>query len=732
MDQYNRYLLNGEDVYNTYCSSEDKRPIMLPRAPQQKYIDVYPNEDEPGPSFKEDIQHQTNYEAEVLVYRALEMAKEKMVVLHGFEFTHHQYRLCDIDHVRKGCVKCKRAADKDGECDFLIIGVSYVAVIEVKNIMKETGCLTDQRALSGTFRKSVKQRGKIRQLIESMEKNLTFFEFTAYPNFSKKYEDEFKLRQDEKASIMFKEDIDNITSWWQENVRDFILDEPELHNSELSSKLKEVRNMLLAIHCTEKNTFDKDKCSLGRCIKDIDEKLQCGKLTFRKNNPNIVPAPDIFKDFLGIENLTKQQWEVYISNKKLLWIDGPAGGGKSIILIAKIIELVLSKKSSQVILFSFYVEMTYPNEQKGSRLYGDPLKKANIPYEVLIPPDQCTVFGLSSTISRARANTTAKVIVVQVAKLTMNRGITRRWLTEILSLQKGCDIFIDDAQCALSDMSWVTFEEECSYFMNILSHISNSNHVWLAFDVLQMFASLPMGITKESYRTVLQFNKLLSEENCITIDTNLRNTYDMSCSLSIIRDHFRSHLGVKAFFCGGLKLMSDDCKKFARTFLTMEQANGHYIHGPKTMIHTFYCRDHDLVTQIFDKEVNRLNNEKALYSSDSIIIGGNMHNTFFPKEILTHVHKMLDKNYQTYKWAHWVGISSAEWPAVILVHEMSSCPLIDIGILYLAMSRARVYCSVILIPGVLGTLHLDEYYDMFTVLHKLEKMRLVEIIEHGS
>ena len=58
---------------------------------------------------------------------------------------------------------------------------------------------------------------------------------------------------------------------------------------------------------------------------------------------------------------------------------------------------------------------------------------------------------------------------------------------------------------------------------------------------------------------------------------------------------------------------------------------------------------------------------------------------------------------------------------------------IDIVILYLAMSRARVlvYCSVIQIPGVMGTLvHLDEYYDMFTVLHKLEKTRLVEIIEH--
>ena len=302
MDQYNRYLLNGEDVYNTYCSSEDKRPIMLPRQ-QKNIIYVYPNENEPGPSFKEDIQHEANHDAQVQVYRALEMFKEKIVVLQNFEFTHHQYRLCDKDHVRKECVKCKRAADKDGECDFLIIGVSYVAVIEVKNITNES----DQIVLSETFRKSAKQRGKIRQLIESMENNLTFFEFTAYPNFSKKYEDEFQLRQDEKASIMFKEDIDNITSWWQENVRDFILDEPELHNSELSSKLKEVRNMILGIHCTEKDTDDKETFCQGGCIKDGEDKLLCGKFAFWKNIPNVV---DMFRDFLGIGNLTAQQFEI--------------------------------------------------------------------------------------------------------------------------------------------------------------------------------------------------------------------------------------------------------------------------------------------------------------------------------------------------------------------------------------------------------------------------------------
>ena len=66
---------------------------MLPKAPQHTYIDVYPDEDEPGPSFRDDKKRQSDYETEVLIYRALEGSEEDITVLHNFEYTHHQYRL---------------------------------------------------------------------------------------------------------------------------------------------------------------------------------------------------------------------------------------------------------------------------------------------------------------------------------------------------------------------------------------------------------------------------------------------------------------------------------------------------------------------------------------------------------------------------------------------------------------------------------------------------------------
>ena len=73
---------------------------MLPPAPQQVYIDKYPDL-ECGGGWGGEKQRQSDYETEVAVYRALEgLQEEDVVVLHSFEFTHHQYCLCDSSHVR--------------------------------------------------------------------------------------------------------------------------------------------------------------------------------------------------------------------------------------------------------------------------------------------------------------------------------------------------------------------------------------------------------------------------------------------------------------------------------------------------------------------------------------------------------------------------------------------------------------------------------------------------------
>ena len=98
-----KYLEDGKQIYKDYCSTADNKPTMLPRAPEQTYIDVYPDKDPPaGPSFADDRRHQLDYETEVKVYRALEEVDGNFIVLHSFKFTHHQYCLCAGEsHIRK-------------------------------------------------------------------------------------------------------------------------------------------------------------------------------------------------------------------------------------------------------------------------------------------------------------------------------------------------------------------------------------------------------------------------------------------------------------------------------------------------------------------------------------------------------------------------------------------------------------------------------------------------------
>ena len=65
--------------------------------------------------------------------------KDPLIVFHGFEYSHDQFRIWDSNHDRKTCryseVKpnCKNAHADEGEHDFVVFGPDYIVMIEVKN-----------------------------------------------------------------------------------------------------------------------------------------------------------------------------------------------------------------------------------------------------------------------------------------------------------------------------------------------------------------------------------------------------------------------------------------------------------------------------------------------------------------------------------------------------------------------------------------------------------------------
>ncbi|XP_063683208.1 uncharacterized protein LOC134817805 [Bolinopsis microptera] len=401
-----KYLENGKQIFEEYCATAEnqptKLPTMLPRAPEQTYVDKYPEEGQPGPSFRDDERQQANYETEVKVYRALEKVDGNFIVLHSFKYTHHQFRTCvGKSHIRKECSKCKNAGDQDGECDFLIICADSFIVIEVKNMDNIYGeCTTDKlKEMIGTYKKSIEQRNKVVKLIRCIDQDANILQFTAYPNFSNRFKSQFQLSDDELSTIIFEEDVSTFNAWWAENVTQAISSIRRASEETVSSREipisgynqdshEKARNILLAIWATERDTCHKSKCSLGQCIVDVNKQLKEGRITFepkkgkkRSRNPGVVTAPDVISRYVGVLNLTTQQNDVFNSNENLLWINGPAGAGKTVILCGKIIQLIQSDNNNKVVVFKF------TGEGNNSQHYQDALKKARIEYKLISTSD---------------------------------------------------------------------------------------------------------------------------------------------------------------------------------------------------------------------------------------------------------------------------------------------------------------------------------------------------------
>ena len=94
----------------------------------------------------------------------------------------------------------------------------------------------------------------------------------------------------------------------------------------------------------------------------------------------------------------------------------------------------------------------------------------------------------------------------------------------------------------------------------------------------------------------------------MSLSKNLRNTFDLSKALSVIRSEIIE-----------LRQLQSDFVE--NTFPV--QAAGHYIHGPKTTIHVLHNFNEDLIYSIFETELKKLFNDNVLEKSDVGIIFAN-------------------------------------------------------------------------------------------------------------
>ena len=696
---------------------------MLPPVPNSEYIDKFPHNTELSQGNLNDKRHQENYAAEVKVYRALEGVKKNVVVLHGLDYYHGQYQLFVGRHSskKKKTQDCKlKAKDREGECDFLVLGRNYFVIIEVKDMSAivfgpNTDDNKEKRILTDTFTKSFDQGIRTRRLIEAIEEYMgastdtQIFQFSAYPNFEKEFCNQFNLDDQQIRHLIFKEDFLDFHSWWDNNVTSLTHLGPEECCAPESEKVKKVKQVLLTLWCSDQNnTCHTEKSDLGRNIVEISSILQTAQITYRRpkhENPAIVEAPTVFRNFLDIQNLTCKQMQIFSNSSKFQWINGPAGSGKTKLIFGKIIELFTQHPLSRVLL------IRRKTSDENIRRFLTVLKANNISISSI---DANNLFTTLEFLSRSSAQLVIlNIDIIKISQNIFSRGSeeenlagTPLFRTLIYTLTEH-HVFIDDLQSMLFVL--IGRIDLCSgenmIVDNFISAVKVSSEgsgriIWIASDLVQseLIFNHP---TLEFIAQRIELN--LRPEQRKTLSANLRNTKDIGDVLSFLRNEYYAEM----------PFHKNDPSTFSSCVVFPEQETGHFVHGTRVTVHILEERNEQIIYKMIQTEVGRLTSSSSLQLQDVAVLFGWTWGTKDnpPGELTKSLEKIVDKRGNEKEESTKVSVTvcdglrsySSEWPAVVAVYcyevgVMSNKLGLMLPRLYVLISRARVHCSVILYP----------------------------------
>ena len=684
---------------------------MCPPAPQHTYIDQYsthPDESIPNSTAiqADNIVKQENYEAEVLIYRALERLDEQILVMHSFKCSFYQFKMCnqDFDLANKN-------ANNSYECDFLVIGKNYFVVIAVKNSMPDGDPVT-------AFKKSLDQRNRMRMLINGICQGGNIFLFTAFPSLRR---DNLKeLDNADTVTVICKDELDDFEEfkkWWTANVTT-ILRQNQTNDSSLGFHEK-AKHIFLTIFCTELDIPDISTLSFSKIVLRIDKELKTGLITLQQKlktknsqvkqkksiNSGVVLAPEMIQDFVGVRHLTAEQNKVYTSKQNLLLIIGPAGSGKTVLLVGKMIQMAKSEPDKKVVVFKF------AGRNNNCTLYQDACKKAGIEIKLLViasvnimttgdmkfrllPEDDLIP---SVQLATNIANCKCSVVIVQLHDTAFNENHDLPSQSLFLNLfnESNVNVIIDDFQYNTASNIFGSSD--------LLVDYAHSNCVLMACDLPQ-FAACSMHIPFGANLPYFRNHKTLSQDNCVMLTKNLRNTRDISDVLSVIRSPFVDYAAAQR---GNL----------AKILLPLQSA-GHFIRGPLTNFHVFNHFKGKEIRDLVKNEIVHMCKYDDFDKSHVAIVYTN-------QNVVENILSDVDEEKITL--CNVADCYSSEWPVVIVLFEAFSRRQTFIPAqLYLAISRARVKCTVFVYPNVGQAL--SEINFISTMLSELRP--IAHIIHH--
>ena len=721
----------GKHIMDRINENKDERTevtMMIPPIPDSKFIDKLPDGLLEGQNIREK-EHQDAYEAEVKVYRCLENIKQNYLVIHQLEFTHEQYsafvgeHLCDRKRCKKGEEKhfChKERKQVEGECDFVVVGDNFIAVFEVKGL--SLNCTDeDKNKFEGCCETALLQRKRIRNLIQSINPSVMIFEFTIFPNIST---DEIHVKDE---TILVKEDLKQIGS---------IIDACEEFAilSHASNTAKDnLYRCLLGLWCIDQEgKWDTDKSSLTWCIKDIDQKLRralvtrksvdtdkltasskTGKEKKRKypENPGMVEAPKLFKDYLNINCLTQGQLDAFNSTERLLWVEGPAGSGKTMVMLGKIINIVQNETPPKRVIV-IIPGLKEPTRLKGHlKLLKDITDCTMVSYESYQTGDiSSKVAALERSVFDQLCNTTSKVVL-----FTIFHTLIEDHLTMYGILTNFDYVFVDDYQSLYNKLHREIVQEDSAStswcqqnVLNVLFCIVKNSaiNLWVLCDEGQAVLShavvipsipanvrcdpkeeLPLLKVKHIKDFSINFKKYFSTQ--VVLPVNLRNTMEICALSSFIRTEINAVFAYSAV-CSGQKILE-----------LPKQRIGHFLRGPIPEIYLMRDSDPAAIKRLLGKELRKIKGSvNGLDNKDIAVL---LFGTTGPSFNDLALRLLLD------------GVTaispslsvSGEWPAVISVHECLFLPSDAVHAdwiwytsllpsLYIEVTRARVYSTLIL------------------------------------
>ncbi|XP_063686709.1 uncharacterized protein LOC134820340 [Bolinopsis microptera] len=542
---------------------EDKF-TMFPRAPNlSKFIDAFHrNETDLNKKEKLEKRRQEEYHAEVQVFRALENLKVTQsldFVLHNLRYTHGQYGYFVDDHD----VNCsKKPQEEEGECDFVAVVNSCFVVFEVKSPNKESK--NRPKMFRDRLKESIVQRKRTVKLLQGMAKRYglsypfpVILDFTIFCGLTR--EEAGSLTQsgsnlaEDLSEIVFEDDLPNFTAWWDVNVMETYINScstPGVWSLLANNKTLYQKNMeaigkmqitflgLWISHMHKENPSSLyrqvPEGSLPHCIIEIDKVLRSEIITRKPSGPinrEIRGAPPVFKNHLGIECLTVEQMNIFKCEEKHICINDPAGSGKTVVLLGKMLELAKKEQKSErkilVLAFGEYSAERYKKACDSASINNltIPLTTENLPQtdkaplleqqDVYLMVKQCMIKCVQDSFQEKPLYKVAIMYnlanLLSIVKLDI--------FSLIFDLFPDHHILVDDGQCIFSHNWESVSEEDVHSFLEHLKKIAvvQETDVWLSYDPVQyyynkLFQCLPSRVGPSPLEILWLWLKQLNQE----------------------------------------------------------------------------------------------------------------------------------------------------------------------------------------------------------------------------